>query len=90
MNPLRSLSWTTTRATSSSTPIGTSSHLTDPSYAHILLSVRWRQVRARRLQAEEVDDARSRAYDEKEAENLRKEIDELNEWVYDSGSLSLI
>ncbi|KAI0076712.1 hypothetical protein K474DRAFT_1684653 [Panus rudis PR-1116 ss-1] len=34
---------------------------------------RWRSLRARRLQAEEAADAESRAYEEREAENLRRE-----------------
>jgi RNA-binding protein 25 len=34
---------------------------------------RWRQLRARRLQNEQATDAKSRQYEETEAENLRKE-----------------
>lgn len=38
-------------------------------------SVQWRQIRARRLAKEEEADAESRIFEEREAENLRKESD---------------
>ncbi|KAJ3521934.1 hypothetical protein NMY22_g12103 [Coprinellus aureogranulatus] len=38
--------------------------------------VRWRHIRARRLEAEEANDEKSRKYEEQEAENLRKESEE--------------
>jgi RNA-binding protein 25 len=44
--------------------------LTSPSRA------RWRQLRARRLEAEEAADARSRKFEEQEAENLRRESED--------------
>ncbi|TRM62125.1 hypothetical protein BD626DRAFT_499977 [Schizophyllum amplum] len=37
---------------------------------------RWRHARARRLEAEEAADAKSRAYEEEEAENLRRESED--------------
>jgi len=37
---------------------------------------RWRQLRSRRLEAEEAADDKSRQYEEQEAENLRKESEE--------------
>lgn len=40
-----------------------------------ILSAQWRQVRARRLAKEEEADAESRIFEEREAENLRKESD---------------
>ena len=40
-----------------------------------IFSVRWRQVHARRLAKEEEADAESRIFEEREAENLRKESD---------------
>lgn len=42
----------------------------------IPFSVRWRHIRARRLEAEEINDEKSRKYEEQEAENLRKESEE--------------
>ncbi|KAG6810114.1 hypothetical protein H0H92_013256 [Tricholoma furcatifolium] len=39
-------------------------------------SARWRHVRARRLEAEEAADAKSRRYEEQEAENLRRESED--------------
>jgi RNA-binding protein 25 len=46
-------------------------------YSHPLPlhSARWRQTRARRLAKEEEADAESRIFEEREAENLRKESD---------------
>lgn len=41
----------------------------------ILCSVRWRQTRARRVAKEEEADAESRIFEEREAENLRRESD---------------
>lgn len=38
--------------------------------------VRWRQLRARRLEAEEAADAKSRRFEEQEAENLRRESED--------------
>lgn len=40
-----------------------------------LYSARWRQTRARRLAKEEEADAESRVFEEREAENLRRESD---------------
>ncbi|KAF8635853.1 hypothetical protein AX15_000045 [Amanita polypyramis BW_CC] len=37
---------------------------------------RWRHIRARRLEAEEAADAKSRQYEEQEAENLRRESED--------------
>ncbi len=37
---------------------------------------RWRQLRARRLEAEEAADAKSRRFEEQEAENLRRESED--------------
>jgi len=42
----------------------------------LLLRSRWRHIRARRLEAEEANDEKSRKYEEQEAENLRKESEE--------------
>jgi RNA-binding protein 25 len=39
-------------------------------------SVRWRHLRARRLEAEEAADAKSRRFEEQEAENLRRESED--------------
>jgi RNA-binding protein 25 len=41
-----------------------------------LISARWRHLRARRLEAEEAADAKSRRFEEQEAENLRRESED--------------
>lgn len=64
---------TTTKAMSYITQIGESNPR--PNY-HCKLnpySARWRTQRARRLQTEEVADAESRIYEERETDNLRRE-----------------
>lgn len=45
-------------------------------HSYQLFRVRWRHIRARRLEAEEISDEKSRKYEEQEAENLRKESEE--------------
>lgn len=41
-----------------------------------MVSTRWRHLRARRLEAEEAADAKSRRFEEQEAENLRRESED--------------
>jgi RNA-binding protein 25 len=41
-----------------------------------LIRARWRHLRARRLEAEEAADAKSRRFEEQEAENLRRESED--------------
>lgn len=69
---------TMTRVTSSSTQIGKPSITFK--VACLLLNAanrpRWRALRARRLAAEEAADAESRAYEDREAENLRRESEQ--------------
>src|SRR6202030_1279711 len=66
-----------TRATRCSTSIGASSvsqiHRCAVVSSTLSLSPRWRAMRLRRLTAEEAADAESRAFEEREAENLRRE-----------------
>lgn len=65
-----------TKVTSSSTPIGmyrAISVISSIEAKQICDSARWRSQRARRLAAEEAADAESRIYEEREAENLRRE-----------------
>jgi hypothetical protein len=42
----------------------------------LFFRVRWRHIRARRLETEEASDEKSRKYEEQEAENLRRESEE--------------
>lgn len=79
-----------TKVTNCSTPIGECSsfcvsliHLLLPflsyhprHYHRNIFRARWRALRTRRLAAEEAADAESRAYEEREAENLRRESEQ--------------
>ena len=68
------------RVTKLSTLIGTFHIATYLLYSYFILihliSVRWRHLRARRLEAEEAADAKSRRFEEQEAENLRRESED--------------
>lgn len=65
-----------TKAMNSSTLTGLCIRHLSVFVSHHHPSARWRHIRARRVESEEAADAKSRIYEEQEAENLRRESED--------------